>query len=331
MSKRSRPVKTPALRSQSVASSAPPLTANAAIMSVTPRRCARSIGMRPIVEDHRRIDHEAGRVAAGVLDADANRSPLVTVSSDEGLGLQPVAVDRAGGRRDRAVPLRDEIAEPDDVGVEVDAVAAAVVGQGDVGARDVDAAEGDRCSSRWLRIAAAGDARPRAVSATITEIGAQHSGLGANQREAETCPRVRGLAQAPPWLDGTGPFPLWRRHNQEQTTSRCGEFSPPRDYCERTIEMARRCELTGKGVMTGNTVSHALNRTRRRFLPEPAPRDADLGRARPLREAPHLGQRAALGRASRRSRCLPAQGQGRRAVASTPRRSRRNSAPALAA
>lgn len=31
--------------------------------------------------------------------------------------------------------------------------------------------------------------------------------------------------------------------------------------------MARRCELTGKGVMTGNNVSHALNRTRRRFLP----------------------------------------------------------------
>ena len=31
--------------------------------------------------------------------------------------------------------------------------------------------------------------------------------------------------------------------------------------------MARRCELTGKGVLTGNTVSHALNRTRRRFLP----------------------------------------------------------------
>jgi large subunit ribosomal protein L28 len=31
--------------------------------------------------------------------------------------------------------------------------------------------------------------------------------------------------------------------------------------------MARRCELTGKGVMTGNNVSHANNRTRRRFLP----------------------------------------------------------------
>jgi large subunit ribosomal protein L28 len=31
--------------------------------------------------------------------------------------------------------------------------------------------------------------------------------------------------------------------------------------------MARRCELTGKGVMTGNNVSHANNKTRRRFEP----------------------------------------------------------------
>ncbi len=31
--------------------------------------------------------------------------------------------------------------------------------------------------------------------------------------------------------------------------------------------MARRCELTGKGVQTGNNVSHANNRNRRRFLP----------------------------------------------------------------
>ena len=31
--------------------------------------------------------------------------------------------------------------------------------------------------------------------------------------------------------------------------------------------MAKRCQLTGKGVMTGNNVSHANNRTRRRFLP----------------------------------------------------------------
>ncbi len=31
--------------------------------------------------------------------------------------------------------------------------------------------------------------------------------------------------------------------------------------------MSRRCEFTGKGPMTGNNVSHAKNRTRRRFLP----------------------------------------------------------------
>ena len=31
--------------------------------------------------------------------------------------------------------------------------------------------------------------------------------------------------------------------------------------------MARRCELTGKGPMSGNDVSHANNKTRCRFLP----------------------------------------------------------------
>jgi large subunit ribosomal protein L28 len=31
--------------------------------------------------------------------------------------------------------------------------------------------------------------------------------------------------------------------------------------------MSRVCELSGKGPMSGNTVSHANNRTRRRFLP----------------------------------------------------------------
>jgi large subunit ribosomal protein L28 len=31
--------------------------------------------------------------------------------------------------------------------------------------------------------------------------------------------------------------------------------------------MARRCELTGKGVLTGNNVSHANNKSKRRFLP----------------------------------------------------------------
>ena len=31
--------------------------------------------------------------------------------------------------------------------------------------------------------------------------------------------------------------------------------------------MSRRCDLTGKGVQAGNNVSHAHNKTRRRFLP----------------------------------------------------------------
>ena len=31
--------------------------------------------------------------------------------------------------------------------------------------------------------------------------------------------------------------------------------------------MSRRCQITSKGVLTGNNVSHANNKTRRRYLP----------------------------------------------------------------
>ena len=31
--------------------------------------------------------------------------------------------------------------------------------------------------------------------------------------------------------------------------------------------MARKCEITGKAVLTGHNVSHANNKTKRRFLP----------------------------------------------------------------
>lgn len=31
--------------------------------------------------------------------------------------------------------------------------------------------------------------------------------------------------------------------------------------------MSRKCQVTGKKVMTGNNVSHAMNKTRRRFQP----------------------------------------------------------------
>jgi len=38
-------------------------------------------------------------------------------------------------------------------------------------------------------------------------------------------------------------------------------------FCFEDTPMARRCDLTGKTVLSGNNVSHANNKTRRRFLP----------------------------------------------------------------
>jgi large subunit ribosomal protein L28 len=35
----------------------------------------------------------------------------------------------------------------------------------------------------------------------------------------------------------------------------------------KVFEMTRRCEITGKGPAVGNNVSHANNKTKRRFLP----------------------------------------------------------------
>lgn len=35
--------------------------------------------------------------------------------------------------------------------------------------------------------------------------------------------------------------------------------------------MSRRCDFTGKGVLVGNNVSHANNKTKRRFLPNLQP------------------------------------------------------------
>ncbi|WP_163847087.1 50S ribosomal protein L28 [Pseudooceanicola aestuarii] len=54
--------------------------------------------------------------------------------------------------------------------------------------------------------------------------------------------------------------------------------------------MSRRCELTGKGPMTGNNVSHAHNKTRRRFLPnlnDVSLRSEALGRNIKLRISAH--------------------------------------------
>jgi large subunit ribosomal protein L28 len=41
----------------------------------------------------------------------------------------------------------------------------------------------------------------------------------------------------------------------------------PNARISRTNDMSRICELTGKGRMVGNNVSHANNKTKRTFLP----------------------------------------------------------------
>ena len=39
------------------------------------------------------------------------------------------------------------------------------------------------------------------------------------------------------------------------------------DLVNKEINMARRCDICGKGSLTGNHVSHAHNLTKRRWLP----------------------------------------------------------------
>ncbi len=54
--------------------------------------------------------------------------------------------------------------------------------------------------------------------------------------------------------------------------------------------MSRVCELTGKGPMSGNNVSHANNKTRRRFLPnlnDTTLQSETLGRGIKLRISAH--------------------------------------------
>lgn len=45
-------------------------------------------------------------------------------------------------------------------------------------------------------------------------------------------------------------------------------YNPRSFYCEQTRRiMSRVCEVTGKRPMAGNNVSHANNKTKRRFMP----------------------------------------------------------------
>jgi len=45
------------------------------------------------------------------------------------------------------------------------------------------------------------------------------------------------------------------------------DLAAPYTSNRRNVTMSRVCELSGKGPMSGNTISHANNKSRRRFLP----------------------------------------------------------------
>ncbi len=42
---------------------------------------------------------------------------------------------------------------------------------------------------------------------------------------------------------------------------------PTKFFNIQGIKMSRKCAISGKGPMSGNNVSHAHNKTKRRFLP----------------------------------------------------------------
>ena len=82
--------------------------------------------------------------------------------------------------------------------------------------------------------------------------------------------------------------------------------------------MSRICELTGKGRLVGNNVSHANNKTKRTFLPNLQNVTLISDTLQPRREAARLDERPALGRACRRPRQLAAEDAATRSSASRP-------------
>jgi large subunit ribosomal protein L28 len=67
-------------------------------------------------------------------------------------------------------------------------------------------------------------------------------------------------------------MPLWNANFFQKAARNdrapcCGEAGPLAIRELKVVKMSRACDLTGKAVLTGNNVSHANNKTRRRFLP----------------------------------------------------------------
>ena len=68
-------------------------------------------------------------------------------------------------------------------------------------------------------------------------------------------------------LTANGLDPRGRLRYQAASIFRCGGRPRVAYAITRTDAMSRRCELTGKSPMVGNNVSHANNKSKRRFLP----------------------------------------------------------------
>jgi ribosomal protein L28 len=63
--------------------------------------------------------------------------------------------------------------------------------------------------------------------------------------------------------------------------------------------MARVCEVTGKSPMVGNNVSHANNKTKRRFLPNLQYRRFWVESGKPLDSSADFERRSAFDRQKR--------------------------------
>jgi large subunit ribosomal protein L28 len=87
-------------------------------------------------------------------------------------------------------------------------------------------------------------------------MSARFSGWFVTQYEPKAA--GRGNISSIAWRTGAaGPMPPWLTG---------GNHGSCRAILVEAL-MARVCQVTGKGVMSGNNVSHANNRTRRRWLP----------------------------------------------------------------
>jgi len=61
--------------------------------------------------------------------------------------------------------------------------------------------------------------------------------------------------------------PAFARKSAQSNSDAGDPLCVPAFVESKEYAMSRVCELTGKGPMSGNTVSHANNKSRRRFLP----------------------------------------------------------------